>query len=192
MLAQRLSTALLAACVMGTPLGADSQLRLASLEGELVDPLARPPSAKAVVVVFLSVDCPISNRYAPELRRLHDLFSPQGVAFRLVYPNSTESIQVIRRHLAEYGYRGLALVDPRHELVAHVGATVTPEAAVYDTTDRLVYRGRIDDLYVHIGLQRPKATSPDLERTLAAVLAGRSVQPSTTPAVGCFISDFRR
>jgi hypothetical protein len=192
MLAQRLSAALVAACVIGAPLGAAGQLRLPSLQGELIDPLARPPSAKAVVVLFLSVGCPISNRYAPELRRLHDRYSPQGVVFRLVFPNPAESIEAIRQHLAEYGYQGLALQDPRHELVARVGATVTPEAAVYDTADRLVYRGRIDDLYVHIGLQRPKATSPDLERTLTAVLAGKEVLPGTTPAVGCFIADFLR
>lgn len=192
MLIQRISIALIAACVMNAPLGAASQLRLPNLRGELVDPLARPASAKAVVVVFLSVACPISNRYAPELRRLHDHFSPRGVVFRLVYPNPAESTEAIRRHLSEYGYRGLALKDPRHELVALVGATVTPEAAVYDANGRLVYRGRIDDLYVHIGLQRPKATSPDLERTLATVLAGGAVQPGTTPAVGCFIADFLR
>ena len=192
MLMQRISMALITACVMSAPLGAVSQLRLPNLKGELVDPLARPPSARALVIVFLSVDCPISNRYAPKLRRLHDQFSPKGVVFRLVYPNPTESTEAIRKHLSEFGYRGLALKDPRHELVARVGATVTPEAAVYDANDRLVYRGRIDDLYVHIGLQRPKATSPDLERTLAAVLAGRAVQPGTTPAVGCFIADFLR
>jgi hypothetical protein len=189
---QRISMALIAACVMSAPLGAASQLRLPNLKGEQVDPLARPASAKAVVVVFLSVGCPISNRYAPELRRLYDRFSPQGVIFRLVYPNPTESIQAIGRHLAEFGYRGLALVDPRHELVALTGATVTPEAAVYDANERLVYRGRIDDLYVHIGLQRSKATSLDLERTLVAVLGGRAVEPGTTPAVGCFIADFLR
>ena len=30
------------------------------------------------VFVFTSTDCPIANRYAPELRRIHDRFAPRG------------------------------------------------------------------------------------------------------------------
>jgi hypothetical protein len=39
------------------------------------------------VLVFVRTDCPISNRYAPELRRLQDRFAPRGMAFWLVYPD---------------------------------------------------------------------------------------------------------
>jgi hypothetical protein len=182
----------LATALLATTLIAASrvELRLTGLSGNQVDPLAAPQGTRAIVLLFLSVDCPISNKYAPEVRRLHDAFAPQGVVFRLIYPNPAESAESIRVHLSQYGYRGQALRDPRHELVKQSQATITPEAVVYDATGRLLYRGRIDDRFVSPGLQRPRPTRRDLEDALSALLAGRPVPQASAPAVGCFIADF--
>ena len=40
------------------------------------------------VLIFISTDCPISNRYAPEIKRLHDEFAPKG---RSLPPGLSES-----------------------------------------------------------------------------------------------------
>jgi hypothetical protein len=143
------------------------------------------------VLIFVSTDCPISNRYAPEIRRLHDEFTSRGVQFRLVYPNPLDSEAAVRKHLEEYGYPQIAQRDPDHTLVNKAGATITPEAAVFDARQRLVYRGRIDDRFVELGRERPAATHPDLRNALTAFLAGARVSPSRTQAVGCFIADMK-
>ena len=83
-----------------------------------------------MVLLFVQTDCPISNRYAPTIARLHARFQPQGVAFYLVYPDRREDADAIRRHGREYGLPGQALRDVQHILVKRVGATVTPEAVV--------------------------------------------------------------
>jgi hypothetical protein len=169
-----------------------SALVLLSLDGSQVDPFLSPPGTRAIVFVFVSRDCPISNRYAPELKRLHDRFTPRGVVFRLIYPNPSESADDIRRHVQEYGYGGQALRDPHHDLVRFANATVTPEAAVYDVARRPLYRGRIDDRYVSVTLQRPQPARHDLEDALLAILAGQPANPAMGPAVGCFIADLAR
>ena len=143
------------------------------------------------VLIFVSTDCPISNRYAPEIKRLHDEFTPRGVRFRLVYPNPLDSDADIRTHLEEYGYPPIAQRDSDHTLVKMAGATITPEAAVFDARGRLVYRGRIDDRFVELGRERPAATQSDLRTALTAILAGKRVSPSHTQAVGCFIADMK-
>jgi AhpC/TSA family len=143
------------------------------------------------VLIFVSTDCPISNRYAPEIKRLHDEFTPLGVRFRLVYPNPLDSEADISTHLEEYGYPQIAQRDRDHTLVRMAGATITPEVAVFDARERLVYRGRIDDRFVELGRERPAATRRDLRNALTAALAGRSVSPSKTQAVGCFIADMK-
>jgi hypothetical protein len=143
------------------------------------------------VLIFVSTDCPISNRYAPEIKRLHDEFTARGVRFRLVYPNPLDSEAAISKHLEEYGYPPIAQRDRDHTLVKKAGATITPEAAVFDARERLVYRGRIDNRVVELGRERPAATEHDLRNVLAAFLAGRRVSPSTTQAVGCFIADMK-
>ena len=150
-----------------------------------------PGALAMTVLIFLSTDCPISNRYAPDIKRLHDEFTPRGVHFRLVYPNPLDSDADIRTHVAEYDYPQIAQRDRDHTLVKRAGATITPEAAVFDSRERLVYRGRIDDRFVELGRERPAATQLDLRHALTALLAGTRVSPSYTQAVGCFIADMK-
>ena len=165
-------------------------LQLLDLTGQVVNPL-QAGSAKATVFLFTTVDCPISNRYAPEIQRLHEKFAPRGVDFYLVYADPDASSESIEKHIREYGYQCRVLRDPQHLLVRHTQATVTPEAAVFDDAAQMVYRGRIDDRYVDYGKARATPTSRDLEEVLEATLAGRREPLVTTPAVGCFIPDLQ-
>ena len=141
--------------------------------------------------IFTRTDCPIANRYAPEIQRLHRAFAPQGVAFRLVYLDAGEPVEAIRTHLREYGYDIPALRDPRHVLVSLTGARATPEAAVFTAERRMVYRGRIDDRYVDFNKVRASPTQHDLRDVVTGAPRGHAVRPRTTDAVGCFIADPR-
>ena len=169
-----------------------ASVRVPNLEGTLVDPLRPAAGTKATVVLFVSTDCPISNRYAPDIRRLHDTFAKDGVVFWLVYPNPADSVADIREHLASFKYQDGALRDTKHDLVKHVGATITPEAAVYDGKGALTYRGRVDDRYSSVGIEKAMATRHDLQDAIAATLAGRPVAQRFTQAVGCYVADYLR
>lgn len=162
-------------------------LRLLDLTGQEVDPL-QTRGSKAVVFLFVRTDCPISNRYAPEVRRLNQKFAGRGVGFRLVYTDPDESVEMIRQHLKAYAYRLEVLRDPRHTLVKLAGVRVTPEAAVF-VAGRMVYRGRIDNRFVAFGKTRPAPTIHDLEAALDAILQGKPVASETTTAIGCYISE---
>jgi hypothetical protein len=185
--------ALIAVAVSGRGWPAPDVHPVVDLDGRSVRPL-EDTEAKAVVLVFVGTDCPISNRYAPEIQRLERRFAPQGAVFWLVYVQRAESADAIRRHIGEYFGTLRALRDPDHRLVKEAGALVTPEAAVFvpgGSGARLVYHGRIDDRYVDFGRARPSPTTHDLEDALAAALDGKPVPREVTPAVGCFIADSR-
>ncbi len=167
--------------------GSDVSLR--TLDGTPVRPL-RDGTAKAVVFIFTRSDCPISNRYAPELERLYQKFRSRNIDWWLVYIDPEESKQAIRKHVEEYGYHLGVLLDPRHELVSMAKATTTPEAAVY-VNGHMVYRGRIDNRYANVGTTRRVVTDHDVERVLRAVADGQTVTPATTRAVGCVIEDLK-
>ena len=192
-------TRLLAALLVGSVLIAPGsvaagQVKVLGIDGPTeLDPFAVPAGVKAIVFLFTSTDCPISNRYAPEIRRIASTFGPQGVLFRLIYPDPADRGPAIRDHMAAFAYSGAAQAyrDPSHALVKFVGATVTPEVAVV-ASGHVLYRGRIDDRNVDLGLERPAPTRRDLADALTAVLAGKPVVPATTQAVGCYIADFSR
>ena len=162
------------------------------LDGRLVDPLALSSGTRATVLLFVSTDCPLSNRYAPDVRQLHDSYARDGVVFWLVYPNPADAVSDIRDHMKAFALPGTALRDVRHDLAKRVGATITPEAAVYDARGRLTYRGRIDDRYSAVGIERATATRHDLSDAIATTIAGKPVAPRFTQAVGCYIADFVR
>jgi hypothetical protein len=179
-------------CSSADGLARVAPLRLYDSNNQLIDPFRISTNTTATVFLFTSSDCPISNRYAPEFRRLYEAFEPRGVRFWLVYPNPADSPEVVRRHLSVFAYPMSALRDPEHMLVKLTRTTVTPEAAVFDKRGRLTYRGRIDDRYASLGLERPAPTQHDLDDALTNTLAGKRVAQPITQAVGCFIADFRQ
>ena len=170
--------------------GAGRQRAVLDLDGAPVT--TQVAGARAVVMVFVGTDCPVSNRYAPEVRRLAERFAPSGISFVTVYPNPAETAATIRQHLKDYGLPPRAVHDREQALVARSGVTITPEVVVYDARGRMVYRGRIDDRYTSVGVERPTASRHDLEEVLSAIIAGRTPPLRTTSAVGCFIADTAR
>jgi thiol-disulfide isomerase/thioredoxin len=143
---------------------------------------------KVLVFVFVRTDCPISNRYAPLLQEMNRKYGQQ-VLFRLVFPDRTESPDKIRNYLEEYGYQLAAIRDLDHALVKKTMAKATPEAAVFDAKGQLVYHGRIDNLYEHIGQSRRAASTHELADAIEAASKGVNPPVATAEAVGCFISD---
>lgn len=156
------------------------------LDGTPADPFLAAPG-KPVVLVFIRTDCPISNRYAPLIQQISAQYASK-VAFWLVYPSKSSSAEKIREHEREYGYKLPALRDPEHALAAQAQVQVTPEAAVFDANHRLVYHGRIDDMYRDLGHARHAATTHELGDAIQAALSGKTA-PQNTPGVGCFIAD---
>ena len=157
------------------------------LEGKQVDPLEMA-RGKVTVLVFVRTDCPISNRYAPLIQQLGERFASK-TSFWLVYPSGKESADLIRKHDDEFGYKLPALRDPQRVLVKRSQAQITPEAAVFDATRRLIYHGRIDNLYEDFGHARKAATSHELINAIEAAISGKNLPATPTPAIGCYISD---
>jgi hypothetical protein len=170
------------------PLAAAPPLSFAlrDLNGVLRQPLDTD-GAKAVALIFITDDCPISNGYAPEINRLQGVYAAKGIDFRLVSVDTSTPATAIKQHAHQYGYRCPDLLDPKHLLAKRLGATVTPEAFVFGPTGKLLYQGRIDDKYADFGKVRFAATTHDLQAALDAVVAGRTVPHPLTKAVGCYI-----
>jgi thiol-disulfide isomerase/thioredoxin len=172
--------------VLASPSWLAAQKKALDLDGSPVDPFSAA-SGKPVVLIFVRTDCPISNRYAPLIQRISAEYRAK-VALWLVYPSRTSTAEKIRQHEREYGYKLAALRDPEHALVTQAQVQVTPEAAVFDANRRLLYHGRIDDLYQDFGRARPAATTHELDDAIQAAVSGKT-PPASTPGVGCFIAD---
>lgn len=149
--------------------------------------LFAPAAHQLDLLFFVAADCPISNRYAPEIARICRDYSSRGVRCFMVYPDAAVDAAAVARHRADFGLGSTpAIIDRRHHLVDAVGSRVTPEAVLYSSAGR-VYRGRIDDWYIDVSRARLQANRHDLRLALDATLAGRPVAQPETEAIGCFI-----
>jgi hypothetical protein len=159
------------------------------VNGHPVTDLAAP-GAQAVVLFFAASDCPISNRYIPEIQRIQKQFAPLGVHVWFVYPNPGDDAKAVRAHDIEFAITASTALDTRQTLARMAQVTITPEAAVFvpqGTSLHQVYRGRIDDRYLSLGIARPQATHHDLEEAIRAVLAHEPVPQPAGPPIGCSI-----
>ena len=171
-------------------------LLLAASATQLLDSAGHPlahfpePGTRILVLVFGATDCPISNRYVPEVDRLAKEFSPRHVDIRWVFSNPDDTPEVVRNHIADFSIATPSILDPQQELVKQAGVFVTPEAAVFAVDGpnlRELYHGRLDDRYIAFGRERPQANHHELQEAIVAALAGKPApQPGGSP-VGCSI-----
>jgi peroxiredoxin len=152
-------------------------LQATSLQGDPVSLRQAAAQHKAVVLLFLSTVCPYANYFSAHLKQLADEFGPRGVLFVALYSNGWESREEAAAHGREHGFAFPLVKDEGHAIADRLGATRTPEALVVDSAGRLRYRGRV----------MSKQESPELQRALEAVLAGRRVGRPETKAFGCAI-----
>ena len=165
---------------------ADPKIAVTDIRGQIQHPFE--VKGKASLIVFITHDCPISNAYAREIRRICDEYAGRAACY-LDYIDPNLTPQEIAKHMADYGHGDYpAIIDLKHALVKAVGATVTPEAVVIAPGGKIEYRGRIDNKYVTWGTSRPEATERDLRAALDAVTQGRAATTARTKAVGCFIT----
>ena len=145
----------------------------------------REGRAKAVVLLFLGAECPVSNGYAPEMARLARAYGPRGVRFYGIYPDPDLSDRAAARHAQEFGLEFPVLRDPEQVVAHQAGVGVTPEAAVLAPDGRVLYLGRIDDTFNPQGRRRPSPTTRDLDAALRAVLDGKAPPAAAARAFGC-------
>jgi hypothetical protein len=160
-----------------------SESSVRDLSEQPLDPLTS--NGRADLLLFVRTDCPISNRYAPELGRIVERFAAQPLDVWLVYVDEDETPEKIRKHMAEYRLPGTPLRDVGQTLAARAGVEVTPEAALFDAGGVRRYRGRIDDRHVDYGKQRAEPSTHELLDAITAVLDGRAPAIAEVDAVGC-------
>lgn len=139
---------------------------------------------KAIVIVFLSFDCPVSTGYSQPLAELAKSYAERGVAFVGVCPGDDDAATVAK-HAREFKIPFPVFKDDVPGATAALHAEVTPSAFVLDGQFILRYRGRIDDEYAARLKKKEKITRFDLKEALEDVLAGKAVRQPATQPIGC-------
>lgn len=156
-------------------------LKLATLAGAPTD-LPGVAGKKGTLVIFVSVQCPVSNAYNERMEALAQDWSARGFAVVGINSNRTESSEAVAAHAREHGLTFAILKDNDNRLADALGASFTPETYLFDAGGTLRYHGRIDDSKDPSGISKR-----DLSEALDALAGGKSVPVAETKAFGCTI-----
>ena len=134
------------------------------------------------VLIFIAVQCPVSNAYNERMEKLAMDYQARGINVVGINANSTEDVGTVKAHAAEKNLTFTILKDSGNKIADRLGATRTPEAYFLDANNKLVYHGRIDNS------QNPaQIESNDLRDALDEALANKPVQKTEAKAFGCSI-----
>ena len=134
------------------------------------------------VLLFIAVQCPVSNDYNERMEKLAQDYKAKGIAVIGINSNVAEDATTVKAHAAENKLSFTILKDPGNKIADKLGATVTPEAYFLDSGNKLVYHGRIDN-----ARNATKIESNDLRNAMDAALAGKAVEKAEAKAFGCSI-----
>jgi peroxiredoxin len=162
------------------------QFSLRDTQGSVHTP-AEWSARQAIVLFFVTNDCPVGNSYVPEMNRIQEAYAARGVEFFAVQADPSVPKMVVARYAKDFRYGFPLLLDPHQTLVQLAGATVISQVAVLSPEGKVLYLGRIDNRVEDFGEQRPQATRHDLRDALDAVLAGKPVTNPITKSIGCAI-----
>jgi peroxiredoxin len=144
---------------------------LASLEGK-----------KGTVLLFIAVQCPVSNAYNERMEKLAQDYKAKGINVIAINSNVAEDASAVKAHASENKLTFTILKDTGNKIADRLGATKTPEAYFISTDNKLLYHGRIDN-----SRDAAVVNSSELRDALDLTLAGKPVEKTTATAFGCTI-----
>ena len=134
------------------------------------------------VLLFIAVQCPVSNAYNERMAKLAEDYKAKGIAVIGINSNVAEDAAAVKAHAAEHSLSFKILKDPGNKIADKLGAAVTPEAYFLDANNKLIYHGRIDN-----ARNADQVQTTDLRNALDAALAGKAIEKTEAKAFGCTI-----
>lgn len=144
--------------------------------------------AKGLLVVFTCNHCPYAQALWPRLLRLAQEFKSQGIETVAINPNihpeyPEDSPAAMKNKIAELNIWFPYLVDESQDVARRFQAQCTPDIYLYDSGQKLVYHGRVDDNWK----SETQAKRHELRQALLALCQGKPVDPRQHPSMGCSI-----
>ena len=151
--------------------------------------IAEPKEKYLNVIVFADTECPITQSYMPELKKMSEEYRSKNVHFKSVFPVYTVTDPEIKNFLKKYDIVFPGYADKEHRIVRKYHAKVMPEVVLIDANGQVLYQGAIDNWYAGLGRNRPKPTEFYLRNAIEATLNGNLIQTKKTEAIGCLINN---
>ncbi|MEA5553254.1 thioredoxin family protein [Anabaena cylindrica UHCC 0172] len=158
------------------------------VSGEIIS-LATFANKKALLVMFICRHCPFVKHIQQELAQLGKDYLNSNLGIVAISANDAQNYpndapESLKEMATELEFKFPFCYDENQATAKAYTAACTPDFFLFDSENKLVYRGQLDD-------SRPSNNKPvtgaDLRAAIEAVLADQPVISEQQPSVGCNI-----
>lgn len=144
---------------------------------------------KGTLILFICNHCPFVHHVMDEIIMIANDYRVQGIGMAAISSNDVvkypqDGPELMTKFAFENNIAFPYLYDETQETAKAYDAACTPDFYLFDSQDRLVYRGQLDD-------SRPGNTIPlsgsDLRNAIDGVLYNRVIPEQQKPSMGCNI-----
>jgi thiol-disulfide isomerase/thioredoxin len=173
---------------LGTKVPASvAKTKMKNVDGKMLS-IADVAGKSGTLVIFTCNHCPFAKAWEERIVDLGNSYAAKGIGVVLVNANdpTTHPEDGFAEMQARAKSRGMKIpyvVDDTSAVARAFGASVTPEAFLFDKTGKLAYHGTIDDNRQEPGQVKARY----LKDALDAVVAGKAPAVSETKGLGCSI-----
>lgn len=144
---------------------------------------------KGTLVIFICNHCPFVLHAIDEIVMITNDYRVQGIGIVAIssndvvkYPQDTpdKMADFALENKIDFPY----LYDETQEVAKAYDAACTPDFYLFDTQDKLVYRGQLDDSRPGNGIP---ISGSDLRNAIDSIIYNRKMNPNQKPSIGCNI-----
>jgi hypothetical protein len=164
-----------------------AKTKMKNVDGKMLS-IADVTGKAGTLVIFTCNHCPFARDWEQRIVELGNSYAAKGIGVILVNANDPtmhpdDGYDEMKVHAKNRGMQIPYVVDDTSGVARAFGASVTPEAFLFDRTGKLAYHGTIDD-----NRQEPdKVKARYLKDALDAVVAGKKPAVGETKGLGCSI-----
>lgn len=161
--------------------------KMKNVDGKMVA-IADIKGKAGTLVVFTCNHCPFAKGWEERIVELGNSYSKKGVGVILVNANDPaahedDGYAQMQERAKSRGMQVPYVVDETSAVAKAFGASVTPEAFLFDKAGKLVYHGAVDDNH----READKVQKHYLKDALDAVVAGKAPPVPESKSMGCGI-----
>ena len=145
--------------------------------------------SKGTLVIFMCNHCPFVLHVIKEIVMIANDYRVQGLGVIAISSNDIEKYpEDSPEMMTEFAFKNKIdfpyLFDETQEIAKAYDAACTPDFYLFDSQNRLFYRGQLDDSRPGNGIP---LSGSDLRSAIDALIYNRSLKKKKKPSIGCNI-----
>tara|TARA_B100000609_G_C17106068_1_gene377233 strand:- start:207 stop:809 length:603 start_codon:yes stop_codon:yes gene_type:complete len=146
---------------------------------------------EGILVIFTCNTCPFVVMWEDRYKMLEEYCKKNNIGMAYINSNykrrnSVDSYKSMIEHSKNMNYSYEYLVDNKSKLANTFNAKTTPHIFLFDETNKLIYKGSIDNNYK----DKSNVTEFYLKDAMDQMLKNEKIEISITKAIGCSIKRY--